>query len=168
MAPVCIAPHGATAIPSRELRRRASGDTLVDMSYHDHITKKYISLWNEPDHERRRRLIRELWTEDGSQVLEPPQDMLAAANAIGFRSPRLESRGYEQLEERVTRAYDEFVGSGQYCFRLRDNTSRLDDVLKFTWEMVPTDSDGAVAVGLEIMMLDPDGRIRTDYQFIEQ
>ena len=158
----------ASAIPSRELRRQARGGTLVDMSHEDHITDKYISLWNEPDHERRRQLIRELWTEDGSQVLEPPQEMLAAANTIGFRSPRLESRGYEQLEERVKRAYDEFVGSGQYRFRRRDNVSRLDHVLKFGWEMVPTDSDEAVAVGLEIMMLVPDGRIRTDYQFIEQ
>jgi hypothetical protein len=108
------------------------------------------------------------WTEDGSQLLEPPQELIAAANAIGFRSPRLESRGYEQLEERVTKAYDEFVDSGQYRFRRRDNTSRLDDVLKFGWEMVPADSDQVVAIGLEIAMLAPDGRIRTDYQFIEQ
>ena len=138
------------------------------MSHADDITEKYVSLWNEPDPERRRQLIRELWTEDGSQVLEPPQEMIAAANAIGFRSPLLASRGYEQLEERVTRTYDEFVGSGQYRFRRRDNVSRLDDVLKFGWEMVPTDGDQAVAVGLEILMLAPDGRIRIDYQFIEQ
>ena len=134
----------------------------------NHITEKYVSLWNEPDPERRRQLIRELWTEDGSQVLEPPQEMIAAATAIGFRSPRLESRGYEQLEQRVTRAYDEFVGSGQYRFRPRDNASRLDDVLKFGWQMVPADSDDVVAIGLEIAMLAPDGRIRIDYQFIEQ
>jgi hypothetical protein len=134
----------------------------------NHITEKYVSLWNEPDPERRRQLIREVWTEDGSQVLEPPQEMIAAATAIGFRSPRLESRGYEQLEQRVTRAYDEFVGSGQYRFRPRDNASRLDDVLKFGWQMVPADSDDVVAIGLEIAMLAPDGRIRIDYQFIEQ
>ena len=158
----------ASAIPARELRRRARGGILVDMSHEDHITKKYISLWNEPDHERRRQLIRELWTEDGSQVLEPPQEMLGAANAIGFRSPRLESRGYEQLEERVTRAYDEFVGSGQYRFRRRDNVSRLDHVLKFGWEMVPAGGGEAAAAGLEILILGPDGRIEADYQFIEQ
>jgi hypothetical protein len=97
-------------------------------------------------------------------VLEPPQEMIAAATAIGFRSPRPESRGYEQLEQRVTRAYDEFVGSGQYRFRPRDNASRLDDVLKFGWQMVPADSDDVVAIGLEIAMLAPDGRIQTDDQ----
>jgi len=131
------------------------------------LTERYVALWNEPDPDHRRAAIRELWTADGSQVLEPPQDMVAAANAIGFRAPRLESRGYEQLEERVTRAYDEFVGSGRYRFRRRDNVSRLDGVLKFGWEMVPADGDEVVAIGLEVALLAPDGRIQTDYQFIE-
>lgn len=160
--------RGASAIPSKELRRRARADNLMRMSDSNDITEKYVSLWNEPDPQRRRQLIRELWTEDGSQVLEPPHEIIAAANAIGFRSPRLESRGYEQLEERVTTAYAEFVGSGQYRFRHRNNASQLDDILKFGWEMVTADNDEVVAIGLEVAMLAPDGRIRTDYQFIEQ
>lgn len=158
----------ASAIPSRELRTRAREGNLVRMSHSDDITEKYVSLWNEPDPQHRRQLIRELWTEDGSQVLEPPQEIIAAANAIGFRSPRLESRGHDQLEERVRTAYDEFVGSGQYRFRQRHNVSRLDDILKFGWEMVSADNDEVVAIGLEVVMLALDGRIRTDYQFIEQ
>ena len=35
---------------------------------------RYMALWNEPDAERRRRMIAELWTEDGSQILQPPVD----------------------------------------------------------------------------------------------
>jgi hypothetical protein len=38
--------------------------------------------------------------------------------------------------------------------------------VKFNWEMVSSDGE-AVAVGLEFLVLDPDGRIRLDYQFIE-
>jgi hypothetical protein len=50
--------------------------------------------------------------------------------------------------------------------RLRD-AARLHDAVKFTWEMVSRE-DGAVAGGgLEVLLLDEEGRIATDYQFIE-
>jgi hypothetical protein len=40
------------------------------------------------------------------------------------------------------------------------------DVVKFNWEMVSTDGE-VVGVGLEFLVLGPDGQIRRDYQFIE-
>jgi len=40
-------------------------------------------------------------------------------------------------------------------------------VVKFNWEMVPADGGETAAVGLEILVLGPDGRIEADYQFIE-
>jgi hypothetical protein len=44
---------------------------------------------------------------------------------------------------------------------------RLRDVVKFRWKMVST-KDGAVAgLGLEFLVIDAEGRIRSDYQFIE-
>jgi hypothetical protein len=62
--------------------------------------------------------------------------------------------------------YEDFVAPGEFIFR-RDNAARLDDVVKFNWEMLRT-SDGTIAaVGLEILVLNDDDRIRTDYQFIE-
>jgi hypothetical protein len=131
------------------------------------LTERYVALWNEPDPDRRRQAIRELWTDGGAQVLEPPQELREAAAAIGFRAPRLESRGYDELEERVTRAYEDFVGSGRFRFRGRANASRLDDIVKFGWEMVPADGGEVAAVGLDVLLLAPDGRIRLDYQFIE-
>jgi hypothetical protein len=137
------------------------------MTNEDQLTERYVALWNEPDPDRRRDTIRELWTEDGSQVLEPPEEMRSSAAAIGFLAPRLESRGYHALEARVTRAYEDFVGSGQFRFRARANAARLDDVVKFNWEMVPAEGGEVAAVGLDVLILAPDGRIRVDYQFIE-
>jgi hypothetical protein len=59
------------------------------------------------------------------------------------------------------------LAPGEFSFRARDNAARLEDVVKFNWEMVRK-SDGTVAaVGLGILVLGDDGRIRTDYQFIE-
>jgi len=60
-------------------------------------------LWNEPDADRRRRMIAELWTEDGSQVLQPPQEMreIAASPGIGLAAT-LEARGHCELQSRAT------------------------------------------------------------------
>jgi hypothetical protein len=43
----------------------------------------------------------------------------------------------------------------------------LGDVVKFNWEMIPAGGGEAAGAGLEILVLDADGRITTDYQFIE-
>jgi len=130
------------------------------------LADRYVAVWNEPDAERRRKTITELWTEDGVHLLQPPQEIRQTAAALGM-TPTLTARGHDALKVRVTRAYENFVASGEFVFRPRDNTARLDDVVKFNWEMVRS-SDGTVAaVGLEILVLDDDGRIRIDHQFIE-
>jgi hypothetical protein len=131
------------------------------------LVNRFVGLWNDPDPERRRATIRELWTEDGEQVLQPPQEMREAAASLGFPPPRLEVRGHEGIERRVTRAHDDFVAAGGLAFRSRGNVERLDDVVKFNWEMAPAQGGEVQAVGLEVFLLDRDGRIRTNYQFIE-
>ena len=90
-----------------------------------------------------------------------------AAAGLGFPSLVLRARGHEELEARVTRTYHEFIASGEYTFRSRDNADRLGDVVKFNWEMILADGGEAAGTGLEALVLGKDGRIRTDYQFIE-
>ena len=89
----------------------------------------------------------------------------AAAPGIGLTA-RLEARGHAALEARAKSAHDAFVAAGGFTFRRRDDVDRLDDVIKFTWEMVSREGELAGA-GLEVLVLAPDGRIRTDHQFIE-
>ena len=137
------------------------------MTTPEQLTERYVALWNEPDPDRRHETIRELWAPGGAQVLEPPEQMRDGATQIGFPPPRLECRGHEALAARVARAHDEFVAAGGFLFRSRGNASRLDDVVKFNWEMVPAGGGAAQAVGLELLLLDDEGRIRLDYQFIE-
>ncbi|UJW28525.1 hypothetical protein L3Q67_24970 [Saccharothrix sp. AJ9571] len=131
------------------------------------LTDRYVSVWNEPDATVRRDTIRELWAEDAAHVLQPPQDIRQAAEGLGFAATTLEARGHAALEFRVTRAHEEFVAPGAFVFRSRHNADRLHDLVKFNWEMVSPDGEVA-GVGLEILVLDRDGRIRTDYQFIER
>lgn len=139
---------------------------MPDIDIHD-LTDRYVAVWNEPDPERRRAMIHELWSADAVHVLQPPKELLQTAEGLGFNRLVLEARGHDALEYRVTRAYEEFVAPGTFVFRSRHNTDRLHDIVKFNWEMAPQDGGEIAGVGLEILILDPDGRIISDYQFIE-
>jgi len=126
----------------------------------------YVAIWNEADAARRHAAVAELWTEDAVHVFRPPQEVIDAAAALDVTA-LFQARGHGELEARVTRAYEQFVAPEQFSFRLRGGAARLGDVVKFNWEMVSPDGE-VVGVGLEFLVLDADGRIRLDYQFIEK
>lgn len=126
---------------------------------------RYIALWTEPDPELRRKAIQELWSEDGAHILQPPTEIRERAAGLGFDTTTLEAHGYDALEVRVMRSYAELVAPGQYTFQARGNATRLHNVVNFAWEMVPVDGGDAVGGGLEVLILDTDGRIKTDYMF---
>jgi hypothetical protein len=130
------------------------------------LAEKYLALWNEPDADRRRRAIAELWTEDGRHILQPPQEIreIAAQPGIGLTAI-LEARGYEEIKARVASAYEHWVGSEGLSFRGRDDVERLGDVVKFHWEAVAKDGQ-LFGVGLNFLVLAADGRIERDYTFV--
>ena len=130
------------------------------------LAEKYLALWNEPDADLRRRMIDELWTEDGRHVLQPSQEIraIAAQPGIGLTAI-LEARGYDEIEARVASAYDHWVASEGLRFRGRDDVDRLGDVVQFHWEAVAGDGEG-VAVGLDFLGLAAAGRIERDYTFV--
>jgi hypothetical protein len=133
----------------------------------DALVQRYVATWMEPEPSARRRRIEELWAPGGTHVLEAPRAIRETARSVGFPNPALEVRGYDALEFRVTRAHEEFVAPGKFSFRPCGDAVRLQDVVKFHWEMRSV-ADGSVAgAGLDVLLLDPDGRIRVDYQFIE-
>ena len=76
--------------------------------------------------------------------------------------------GYDALDARVTAAYESYVGAGTYRFRAVEPPVAHHNAVKAQWEMV-TVADGTVAsVGLEFLLVDDDGRIVSDHQFILQ
>ena len=134
----------------------------------EQLADRYLALWNEADPERRRRLIAELWTEDGAQILQPPLEMRAIAASAGIgMAATLEAQGHAELEARAATSYEEWVGSAGLSFRRRDDVYRLHEVVKFHWEAVSPDGE-VMAVGLVFVVLGADGRIRRDYVFIER
>ena len=126
-----------------------------------------MALWNEPDADGRRRVIAELLTEDGSQILQPPQEVreIAVSPSIGLAAT-LERRGHSGLQARATASYEHWVGCEGLSFRARDDGQRLGDVVKFHWEAVADDGSTA-AVGLNVLVLSADGRAQRNYTFVD-
>ncbi len=119
------------------------------MSEINDLVDRYVAVWNQPDAELRRRGIAELWTEDGVHL-----------------TPVHEAKGYEAIEARVTGAHQRFVEAGGYIFRPATNTiDGHHNVVRFSWEMVPTNGGAVEAAGFDFLILGDDGRICYDYQF---
>ena len=130
------------------------------------LAEQYLALWHEPDADRRRRSIAELWTEDGRHILQPPQEIREIAAQPGIAlTATLEARGYEEIEARAASVYEHWVGSEGLSFRGRDDADRLGDVVKFHWEAVAKNGE-VFGVGLLFLVLAADGRIERDYTFV--
>jgi hypothetical protein len=130
------------------------------------LANRYVAIWNEPDADARRQTVEQLWTEDGVHLLDPPEEIVKRAAEIGVGAT-LEARGHAELVQRVSRAYDEFVAPGQYEFVRHGAAAAIRDLVKLRWAMVPAGGGEALAIGIDLLLLAPDGRIRADYQFIE-
>ena len=130
------------------------------------LADRYVALWNEPDADRRRRAIAELWTQDGRHLVQPPQEIraIAAQPGIGLTAI-LEARGHDEIEARAASAYEHWVGSEGANFRRRDDAEQLGDVLKFRWEALDRDGE-RFAGGLHVLVLAADSRIERDYTFV--
>ena len=127
--------------------------------------ERYTAVWKEPDGDRRRKAIAELWSEDAIHVLQPTQEVYEAADERAV-NPTWQVRGHDELEASVTSAYEDFLASGQMSFRLRHGANRLGDVVTWRWEGVSPGGE-VLGAGLEFVILATDGRIATDYQFVE-
>ena len=76
----------------------------------------------------------------------------------------LDAHGYEAIEARVTGSWDKWLRKGKYTFRAK-NVVCHHGVIKFDWAMVTVPGGDVEASGLSFLVLNPDGRIKHDYQF---
>jgi len=113
------------------------------------LADRYVAVWNEADEKRRRDAISALWVPNGQHFVEGRQ-----------------ARGYEELEKRVRGSHEMNVRDNGNRFRAATGARRLHDVVTFHWEMLPANGDAVLARGLEFLIIDDDGRILIDYQFI--
>jgi hypothetical protein len=102
---------------------------------------RYISIWNEPNPERRRELIATTWTEDGS-----------------YRDPLLSGDGHAGFESVVAQVATLFPG---HTLKLTTGVDVVGDTLRFGWSAV-NDATGEPAVaGVDFATVAQDGRLRS-------
>ncbi len=112
------------------------------------LVERYVALWNEPDAMRRQEGIRALWPQDGSHYTR-----------------NIAAIGWDAIEARVANAHARFVGTGLHRFQSAFQSDEHNQVVRLHWRMMPVGGGPAAAGGIDFLMLDNDGRIRTDYQF---
>ncbi|MFD5068537.1 hypothetical protein ACFWNC_11490 [Streptomyces sp. NPDC058369] len=130
-----------------------------------YLADRYAATWTLSDAAERRASIEDLWARDGIHVLHPPEEIREAAAALGFAHTILEARGYDAIEARVTRSHEDFVEKRGITFRARTDAVRLKRVVKFGWEAVSIESGDVQGGGVEVLLLDEDGRIAADYMY---
>ena len=146
------------------MTKQLDHEALVD------FTSRWFVLWTEADPQARSRQVADLWATNGAQVLvDPPQEVREAVTALAFPVPRLEVRGHDEINRRVTQAYALFIEPGEYTFKATgdgDAVLLAPALVGLAWEMV-TVADGTVAgSGYDVLVLDDDGRILLDHQHI--
>ena len=145
--------------------------TQLDQQALADFTTRWFALWTEADPQARSRLVADLWATNGAQILvDPPQEVRDAANALAFPIPRFEVRGHDEIDRRVTRAYEMFIEPGEYTFNATADADAVllmaPGLIGLAWEMVSL-ADGTVAGrGYDVLALDDDGRILLDHQHI--
>ena len=145
------------------------GQQLDDQALAD-LTQRWLTLWTEADPRARSRQVADLWATNSAQVLvDPPQAMRGAATGLAFPVPRLEVRGRDEIDRRVTRAYELFIEPGEYTFKATGDRGAVllaPALVGLAWDMV-TVADGTVAgSGYDVLVLDDNGRILLDHQHI--
>ena len=134
------------------------------------FTRRWFALWTEADPHARSKQVADLWATNGAQVLvDPPQAMREAATELAFPVPRLEVRGHDEIDRRVTRAYEMFIEPGEYTFKATgdgDAVVLAPALVGLAWDMVTLDDGTVVGSGYDVLVLDDDGRILLDHQHI--
>ncbi len=111
------------------------------------IVERYLAAWNEKDDSRRRKLVDELWAEDGSYT-----DPLADANG------RAEIDG---LIGAVQQQFPDFV------FTLGGPVDAHHEQARFTWHLGPAGAEPAV-IGFDVAVLNGGNQIRSVYGFLDK
>ena len=111
------------------------------------IVERYLAALNETDASRRRKLVDELWSEDGS-----------------YTDPLADAHGRAEIDGLIGAVQQQFPG---FAFTLGGPVDTHHDQARFTWHLGP---DGAepVVIGFDVAVLNGGGQIRSVYGFLDQ
>ena len=111
------------------------------------MVERYLAAWNETDAARRRKLVDELWAEDGS-----------------YTDPLADVRGRAEIDGLIGAVQQQFPG---FVFTLGGTVDAHHDQARFTWHLGPADAAEPVVIGFDVAVLDGD-RIGSVYGFLDK
>jgi uncharacterized protein len=114
------------------------------------FAERYAAIFNEPDPAARRDEVAALWS--------PAARMYTGA--AGYA-------GLAEIEDRVAAAHQTYVADQRFLFRPLGPAQAHHDGVRIRWEMVPAAGGPAASTGVQFLLLDPDGLIRHDHQFLD-
>jgi SnoaL-like protein len=117
------------------------------MSNANQAVVRYLAAWNERDAKRRRELVAQAWTEDGTYI-----------DAVR------EGRGHDSLDAMIATAQDHFPG---YRLGLASGIEAHHDYLRFSWAAGGTPDAPLYIKGTDFVVVAGDGRIRSVVGFVD-
>lgn len=111
------------------------------------IVERYLAAWNEKDASRRRKLVDELWAEDGS-----------------YTDPLGDANGPAEIDGLIGAVQQQFPG---FSFRLAGPVDGHHNQARFGWDLGPAGAEAPI-VGFDVAVVDDSGRIQTVLGFLDK
>jgi hypothetical protein len=108
---------------------------------------RYLAAWNERNPGRRRILIADTWTDEGSYV-----------------DPHRRGDGHNGIDAMIQTVQERFPA---YRFRLASAVDAHNDRVRFTWEAGGTDDAPMRFVGTDFGVVAKDGRFESITGFVD-
>jgi len=111
------------------------------------LVERYVATWNEADPGLRRKIIDEMWAEDGA-----------------YYNRLFVCQGRDMVEAAISTAHHEYAAKG-FVFKSRNDAYGHHGGVKFGWVLVSRDTGEVDTFGEEFLILNEAGQIVSDYQF---
>jgi hypothetical protein len=118
----------------------------VNIDYNK-LADRYIAIWNEPDPRIRRKLIDEVWAEDGA-----------------YHNRLFIAQGRDMIENIVSAAHADCYARG-FVFRSQNNSYGHHDGVRIGWVLVAAGTGEVDTHCEDFLLLNSAGQIAVDYQF---
>jgi hypothetical protein len=123
------------------------GDTASRKSAIDGTVARYIAAWNETDATRRRALVAQTWSEDGS-----------------YRDPIVGGEGHDAIAAMIGAVQERLPF---YRFRLISGIDAHNGRVRYRWEAGGTAEAPLYFAGTDFAILAPDGRFASVTGFLD-
>ncbi|KAA9151354.1 nuclear transport factor 2 family protein [Amycolatopsis acidicola] len=111
------------------------------------VAGRYLDAWNEADPAKRREIVEEVFTADGTYT-----DPLGAV------------RGHEGIDGFIAGAQQQFAG---LRFSLGGPVDGHHDIARFQWHLAPEGAAEPLAIGFDVISV-ADGKIRQVQGFLDK